>query len=238
MPNIRSLEQSHAPVAGKKIQVFVALFMSGQPLTEFAAQTLTVDVAGAAKGATSIPLSGALTSPVNAGQYLTFADANDVEKLAQVTAFADVGETSLTVAALDEAIDAADVSQYPPYLWDRTDASINRSIAYDTVETFNTGGNEDGTPGTTTGSLTLPGLEYHYNAAARTLEYAVQNSEFVYFRYEKPIPSSAFLAGEVVEGRAGVESFDSAAPAAGAVTNDFTLKTLGALNIVAATPTA
>lgn len=232
MPMTRSLDQKHAPVAGKKVQIFIARFETGQPFSDFAPQTLTVAAGGAAKGANSIPLTTPLTKPINKGQFLCFADTNDVEHLVEVTA-KSTGST-IQCRALDEAIAAAEVAEYPAYLWDRTDASLEQSINYDVVETFNTGGNEDGTPGTKSGSLSVPGLKYHYNAAAQTLARAVTDSAFVIVRREEPVPSTAFTTGPVEVFRAGVESASKAAPASGSMTDDYTLKILGAVQPIAA----
>jgi hypothetical protein len=238
MPLTRSLEQKHAPIQGKRVGVYIARFETGQPFSDFTPQTLTVAAGGAAKGATSVPLASALTKPVNKGQFLCFADINDIEHLVEVTAKAATGATALTCRALDEAITAAETAEYPAYLWDRTEAGIDQSIAYDTVETFNTGGNEDGTPGTKSGSLSTPGLKYHYNAASQTLARAVSDSAFVIVRREEPVPSPAFTTGEVTVFRAGVESKASAAPASGALTDDYTLKILGAVQTTLPVPVA
>lgn len=77
---------------------------------QFAAEdAVTVDVgaAGAAAGATSVPVA-ALSGPIPNGTVLYFGGA----KFARLTAAAAAGATSLTVAALPTALVDADVTTY------------------------------------------------------------------------------------------------------------------------------
>jgi hypothetical protein len=67
----------------------------------------TVGVAGAAQGATSVPVA-ALTGAIPSGTVLDFGGA----KFARLTAAAAAGATSLTVAALPTALVSTDTARY------------------------------------------------------------------------------------------------------------------------------
>jgi hypothetical protein len=71
------------------------------------AVVVTVGGAGAAQGATSIPVD-ALSGPIPSGATLRFG----ADEYATLTAAAAAGATSLTVAALVSALEAADTATY------------------------------------------------------------------------------------------------------------------------------
>jgi hypothetical protein len=234
----RSLVQTgHQPTKGKEVQVFIARLAKGQAFSTIAEQTLEVS-ANVAKGASAITLKTALTGPIKKGQYLCFADVNDVERLVLITADAAAAATNLTVKALDEAIPADAKAEFPPYLWDRTGADLDESFANNKVTTFNTGGAEDGTPTTKTAKLSLPGLKWHYNAAYRTALMAAHDQAFVYVKRVEPAPNSSFSVGDVCEGRALVTSHKSAAGTDANVTGDLQIDYMGALKLTDPVPVA
>lgn len=72
------------------------------------AVTVTVGGAGAAIGATAIPVA-AISGPIPSGTILDFTGAGE---FALLTAAAATGATSLTVEALDAAIEAGDTATY------------------------------------------------------------------------------------------------------------------------------
>lgn len=76
----------------------------------FAEDSVLVDVgaAGAAIGATTVPVTPALTGPIPSGTVLDFGGA----KFARLTANAAAGAVTLTVAALPTALVDADVARY------------------------------------------------------------------------------------------------------------------------------
>ena len=76
-----------------------------------APDAVVVDVgpAGAAIGATSIPVSPALSGPIPSGTVLDFG----TNKCARLTAAAVAGATSITVAAIPTALVDADKATYP-----------------------------------------------------------------------------------------------------------------------------
>lgn len=229
MPLTRSLEQpNHAPSLGKRVQIYIARLAKGVPISAIVHQTLTVAVAGAAKGATSVPLEVALTGPIFAGQYLCFADDDDVERLALVTADAAIGATSLTVRALDQAIAADSVAEFPAYLWDRTDASLDETFANSKTATFNTGGAMDGVPTTIERKITLPGIFWHYNAAFRTAALAADAQAFVYVERLGEAPNSAFLEGDSIKGRGLVTSVKRSGQTNNPESNDLEIELMGA----------
>lgn len=69
---------------------------------------VTVSGAGAAQGATAIPLASALTGPIPAGTILRFG----ADEYALLTSAAAAGATSLAVEALPAALEAADSTYY------------------------------------------------------------------------------------------------------------------------------
>jgi hypothetical protein len=81
------------------------------PAQFFGEDAVVVDVgaAGAAGGATTVPVSPALTGPIPSGTVLDFGGA----KFAVLTAAAATGATSLTVRALPTALVDADRTTYP-----------------------------------------------------------------------------------------------------------------------------
>jgi hypothetical protein len=197
MPLTRNLVQiNHVPTLGKNVQVYVARLGKGVPLSAIVDQTLVVATGGAAKGATSLPITTALTGKIFKGQYLCFADENDIEHLALLTADANVNATSLAVKSLDEAIPAAAAAEFPAYLWDRTDASLDESYANSKSLTFNTGGAQNAVPTTIDRKISLPGEFWHYNAAFRTAAAVADAQEYVYVKRVEPAPNANFTSGD------------------------------------------
>lgn len=198
-------------------------------------------VSGAAppiKGATTVTLHSALTGQINAGQFLCYYDfGTGEERLVEVTANADVGATSLTVAPLKEALYAGMVAEYPPYLWDRTDASTDRSYTDATVTTFNTGGAVDGVPTTIEKTMSLPGIYYYYNAAYWTALKSAEDQAFIYVKRRRPAPGTGFIHGGITEGRALVTSAPDAAPADNFVNADLEIAFRGSTTETAALAT-
>ena len=79
-------------------------------VTPVSTVTVTVGAGGAAQGATSVPVT-ALTGAIPSGAKLTFTGG----KVATLTAAAAASATSLTVAALAQALVASDVATYDGY---------------------------------------------------------------------------------------------------------------------------
>lgn len=228
MPLTRNLVQiNHVPTLGKNVQVYVARLGKGVPISAIVDQTLIVATGGAAALATTITLTTALTGKIFKGQYLCFADANDIEQLALVTADAVVGDTTLTVKALDEAIAATSKAEFPTYLWDRTDASLDQTYANNKTVTFNTGGAQNAVPTTIDRKITLPGEFWHYNAAFRTAAAVADAQEYLYVKRVEPAPNALFSAGDTIEGRALVSSVKSAGQSNSPITGDLEIEFSG-----------
>lgn len=243
----RTLKQDHEPVTGRKVQVFIAAIEPGQkeaPIGQDAngvlqTQEFEVDVAEAAKGATSIPLVAALAAgiTVNVGQYLTFADPDDIEFRARIRTKATEGATALEVDALDEAIPAGAKAEFPPYLWDRTNADLTQSYSFSATTTFNTGLSRDGTPESGTKDMNLPGLYYHYNAALATAQEAADNGNFIYAIRMQPVPNSNFQQGLTHMGRALVTQLNMPAGVSGNAEANLQVGFMGDPTKVEAVPT-
>lgn len=238
MPSLgtRSRVANHRPKRGKDTDVYIARLPEGDR-TKPTDQILVVATGGAAKAATSVSLDSALTGPIEKGQYLCFYDSTGKETLARVSATANTGATSLTVDALDEAIAVGAEAEFPAYLWDRTDASIDRSYSLSAVTTFNTGDGRDGTITGNEKNFTLPGLHYHYNAAYKTALEAANEGAEVWAARVVAAPNSAFQSGDIVEGAAVVTAAPSASSQDGQVTADLTLAFLGVVTETAPSPT-
>jgi len=182
--------------------------------------TIAAVTGGAAKGAETVDLFEPLIGQIFAGQYLCFADSDDIEKLLLVTTTGNVGDTTLTVSALDEAIPAAALAEFPTYLWDRTDASLDQTYANNKTVTFNTGGAQNAVPTTIDRKITLPGEFWHYNAAVRTAADAADAQEYVYVKRVEPAPNAAFIVGDAIEGRVLFTSAKRAGQANSPITSD------------------
>ncbi|MGL5926362.1 MAG: hypothetical protein ACRC32_25990 [Chroococcidiopsis sp.] len=92
------------------------------------ATPITVAAAGAAAGATTIPLQSAIASAVPSGKILDFTGAG---KFAKLTAAAAEGATSLTVEALPQALVAGDMAYYSmgDYLLVQSGTLVGRTYA-------------------------------------------------------------------------------------------------------------
>ena len=234
---LNSLTRDHGPIRGSLVEIYVSALALGER-TEPTADTVTVATSAPAKGATSITISALTTAKIVSGQWLSFTDPSDgKEYLAQLTADAVVTDTTLTVAALDESIPVGSQAEFPPYLWDRTDTTKNSSYNLASVTTFNSGGNRDGVLVSNETTLSLPGVFYRYNAAARTLVWAAQNQREVYIQRIFPGPNSAFTLGDVTKGAGTPTSVNSGSPVDGFISLDFEVALLGAVTEADPTPT-
>ena len=180
-------------------QTFTATSTGATPANMTVASTALVSNSNA-KGDVLITLFEPLLGPVYAGQWLCFADYNDVERLAKVTVSAAIGAPTLTVAALPESISGGTGAEHPTYIWDRTDASFDETFATIQTVTFNTGGAQLQTPTTIDRKLTIPGIFWHYNAAYRTAQEQADLQKFIYVRRVEPAPNPNYITGDSVTG--------------------------------------
>jgi hypothetical protein len=205
----------HAPSLGRKTDVFIALLPDGVR-TAPTEQTLTVASGGAAQGATTITVDETISALIPGNTFLQFYNlTTGQEYLARLTQDVSSG-SDLTVAALAEAIPAAAVAQNPGYLWDRSDASVDRSYNRATTSTFNTGGDEDGVITGASRTMSLPGIFYAKNAGYLNALWAAENGREIYVQRQ--------INGVLdMEGPCVVTAATFAAPVAGNVSADLTL---------------
>ena len=217
----RSRVASHSPTRGLETEVTVARLALGSRTEP--AEFLITTTALAAKGATSISVSG-VGGAIQVGQYLNFYNAtNGTEFIAEVTAVAASGASSLTVAALPEAIPSGAAGEFPSVFWDLTDASVDRSYNRQAQATFHTGGFEDGVITGGSYTMSLPSVYFAKNAAAATLLKAANAGGECYLTRELNVPSSAYRKGRVIKGAAVVTAAPEASSVDGFVTADFTV---------------
>lgn len=230
----RSRIASHSPTQGKETEVTVARLALGSRVEPV---EMLITTTGAAKGATSLPVSGVL-GPIQIGQYLNFYKATDgTEFIAEVTAVAASGASTLTVAALPEAIPTGSQGEFPSTMWDLTDASVDRSYNRAAQATFHTGGFEDGVITGGSYTMTLPSVYYSKNAAAATLLKAANAGAECYLTRELNVPSAAYSKGRVIKGAAVVTAAPEASSVDGFVTADFTVAFQGQPTDSEPTPT-
>lgn len=233
----------HAPTRGKDVDLRIALLAPGERVKPYGDGIEEITVSNAstavAKGATSIPVTAltALVVKMAKGQVLRFENqTTGKEYLAYVDANADVGDTSITVKPLDEAIPDGAIAEFPAYVWDRTDSSTSKSYNFSGVTTYNTGDNEDGVTTGYTAEITLPGIDYHYNDGLKTALAAAASGQECWVAKVKPAPNDAFLRGEVREGPAVVTSDDEGSAADAFQSRDISMKWVGDLEELPAKP--
>jgi hypothetical protein len=232
---------SQAIQKSQNTKLLLALLPLGvrvQPVT----QTLTIDTTGGtntpvAKGAVAIPLTVALTGLISQGQWLLFTDSTGIERVAQLSADAPVGATSLAVNALPEAIADGATAPFPVAIQARTGASVSRSANLQTTVTFDSGAERDGTTIVRERNLSAAGNYLYYDAGLRTAEYAFENDQEVWVTRILPPPSNAYTTGKITQGPAAVTSIPDETPASGFITQNLEIAFLGYCNESAPTPT-
>jgi len=231
----RTRVANHTPTRGLETEVTVARLATGnreEPVE------MKITTSGASKNAVSLPVTGVI-GPIAADQYLNFYDSDTgVEYICKLTAAAVSGASTLTVAALPETIPADCEGEYPPVMWDLTDASIDRSYNRQAQATFHTGGFEDGVVTGGSYTMTLPTIYFNKNAAAATLLVAANAGAECYVTRELNIPSTAYSKGRITKGAAVVTAAPEASPVDGFVGQDFTIAFQGQPIDQDPTPTA
>lgn len=226
------IEPAHQPYIGHQTKISCAI----APIKPVA-QTVTVGATEAAKAATSITVT-ALTEPVYKDNYLLFSDADGLEYLAKVTADAEDGATTLTVAALAEAIPAGATASWPPELLDRSAADVNRSYSSQEIMTLNTAGNRTIVTINSSKGVSAPGFYYYKNAGYKTATVAAENKVSVWVFVEYEPPSEAFSKGEMVIGKAVITERPTTSPADNFINGDLTFEFSGSVEEIDAVPTA
>jgi len=205
----------HAPVLGRKTDVFIALLPEGVR-TAPTVQALTVATGGATLAAETITVTETISALIPANSFLQFYNLTTGEEyIAQLTADVSSG-SELAVRPLKAAIPEAAVAQNPGYLWDRSDASVDRSYNRATTSTFNTGGDEDGVITGASRTMSLPGIFYDKNAGYLNALWAAEQGREIYVQRQ--------INGVLdMEGPCVVTAAPSTAPVDGNVSADLTL---------------
>lgn len=238
MPLSRSIVMDHAPIRGKTLEPYISVWEYGDLAPVHQTLTISNTATAIAKGATTIPLAAAVQGVINAGQFLTFFDADGIEKLVQLSAKASDGDTNLTVFAVPEAIPDEMTADFPAYISDRTSSDVSRSYNNSTFTTFNTGGATDGTPTGNEKSVSLNGIYYFFDSGYRTAKYCAENEKYAYLEVRKQPPNSSYATGESIKGRALITSLNESGSVDGFVEAGIEASFMGVVTELAPTPTA
>lgn len=180
------------PIQGHPIYVRVVNSVPA-PVTETApgSEIYTLDsqelITGSESTAGAVSISvTALTYPVFKDNFILFVDPDGLEYMAEITADADAGATSLEVKALDHTIPAASVALWPPEILDRTGLTVGNDMSTTDYITFNTGGFQISGPGTKSATWSCPGPYTYKNPGLRTVDRAFKNSNPFWLILEYP----------------------------------------------------
>lgn len=212
MPNL-------TPMLSTNSKVYFSLLEAGDT-AEPVSTTITVDTGGAAKAATSIPVT-ALASNVKIPRYsyLLFSSAAGATVLAQVNALAEATDTSITVLALGEAVTAGMTATWPPQLEIRTGFSIGRSSQEETYTTLEDPF-EKRIGVSISGDVTVSGFYSAKDPAYNMAEYCQREQEFGWLKIEFPPSSAAYTTGKVYKGVASVTDTSLDASSGGLIAAD------------------
>jgi len=214
---VRTGAKGHAPLLGNKTKVFVARLEEGNRIAP-TQQLLTVATGGG--DTTTITVTETISTPIVKGQYLDFEDVTTGEEfLVKVAETVSSGSTITIETAIDGGLPDGAKSNFPPLLWDRTDASYDPSFTEQVAKTFNTGGFEDGVSTGGAATMNLPGLFYGKNAAYLTALQAAYDGAEIYVQRQ--------TGDRITEGPCGVTGAPSPSPADGFVGGDLTVKFRG-----------
>lgn len=184
---------------GDAVALKVAVLQPGVLNKVFTDMIVTVGTE-AAKAATSISVT-ATTEDMYTGQVLAFVDADGKETMAQLSADALTGATSLTVFALPEVIPAAATAQFPAKVVERSGINFSDSANAAETQTTDSGGNTRSViTGFAARTISADGIETDYNAGLKTCRYAYRNRQRVFARLEYPAPNANYLKGKQIYG--------------------------------------
>jgi hypothetical protein len=195
---VRTGPFGHAPTRGQEAKLFLALLpqVNGETVrARPSQQTFTIATGGGATA--TLTLTTALTTTVVAGQFLRFTNTTTGgEFIVQVKTTASSGTAiEIETAVPGGGIPDGAVCEFPLYIWDRTELSVEGSLNRSSVATYNTGGFEDGV--VTGGSFTMsaPGIWYSKNAALLTCLWASTRGREL---WAQRVVGSQFTEGPVV----------------------------------------
>lgn len=219
---------------GKLTEVTIALMGQG---IRTAPTSTSLTASAAAKGATTVTVSG-ITSEIQAGQALLFIDpTDDSQYLAIVSTKAAASATSLTVLALGEAIPADAVAQYPPRAMLRSSADLSTESDTAEVDSFDHV-NKDYIPLGISSEFSAEGMYTHYDPARHTCAFAQRNGLEIYWTRTYGPPNAKYSKGETQSGFGIVTSAEESAPNDEMVSNNLTIQVTSRLPDVLPTPIA
>lgn len=207
-------------ITGLKSQVKVAKPPSFDFRGVMIPQTVTV-TAPAVAAAITLTVE-ALTQPIVASPeypvFLTFTDPIiGIERLAEVTENADIGDVSLTINPLKRDITDNSAAVYPVILAARTSANFTPTLNNIDSITFENSGFGDGVVTNASYASSAPGNFLPLDAGLMTCMEAVKQFANVYLSIEL-MPPEGYLTGWQFKGIAGVTGLPIEIPADNIIT--------------------
>lgn len=208
---------------GVEYKPYCALIANGtRPSARVSPVTLVGPASGPSAGAAvSVTLASSITPdiPILIGQWLEFIDPEGLtgSVLAQVVSANFTTGTDITLKLLEDMPDDAEAI-FPPFIDLCTDIAQTRTVGVNSISTFDhrRAGTRQTSRGDSDNSYTVSGLFSDYSAGQKTLEYAVGNSQDVYFERQRANPdSSTFTANPPIEWGVGIVNDFSITPADG-----------------------
>lgn len=213
-------------VIGKGTKIDLSMLPVGSTTEpESTTITLAVQAAKDIDGTATITVPALATDVViPAGSYLAFvAPTTGKSVLVQLTADADAGDTTLTVATIPETIASGSVATYPLRLSGRTAANIGRSGNRVSAVDFDSDGYATGLTTSIEQTLELPGNWLPQDAGFATAEYAFTELREVYVWLELPKISAAYSKGRIYKGTASITDLPLEVSADGLITGNISL---------------
>lgn len=166
--------------------------------------SITGTAAALARGATSMTLPFALIGRIAAGQFLRFANGN-TEVTVEVATTAEVGATSLSLVAIDEAIPAVAIAAFPPEFTHRMSAGMPITYEMTKFATLNTGGFEDGVQTKASSEIDLAGIYFEIDPVYRTIVKGAKDGREFFAILDYPAPKEGW-SGRRLSGVCGITS--------------------------------
>lgn len=224
------------PTQGYDTELAVAVVQKG----DIRPTPLTLTATAAAKGATTVSVSGGISYPIRKGNALLFLTENDEVRLAKVNADSPTGTGSinLTVLGLEQAIPVGAVAKFPTPVELLQEAGIERTTEIQALTTFSHRGSQVKTPTTSNASMSLPMMYHHLNAGMHALEHAYAFKALIYFSRKLQSPGAAWSQGREDYGYGYVNSASDGVTTDGEVSRTFGLDISGKVTEVDPVPTA
>lgn len=206
-------------VLGRGTKIFVARAPSEDFRGAIAPQTVTVTAPAAAAAITLTidPLTAPIVASPDYPAFITFIDPiTGVERLAEVTETADVGDITLTITPLKRAISDNATGEYPVILSARTSANFTPTLNNVDSVTFDNNGYNDGLVSQAGYTTSTPGNFLPLDAGVMTCIEAVKNFANIYLAIVLKAPEG-YATGWQYKGIAGVTGMPIEIPADGII---------------------